>query len=97
MPDFSGRRNWVRLPPKTMTLHRKTFHVVKDRPADMWEVKLPHVKTPISRHRTQEAAIDSATSKAKQATLGQIKIHRGDNNRIREERTYGKDPEKYPG
>lgn len=63
----------------------------------MWEVKRPNVDTPVSRHRTQEAAIDSATANAKRAALGQVKIHRGDNNKIREERTYGKDPEKYPG
>ncbi|MDD4628329.1 MAG: DUF2188 domain-containing protein [Candidatus Peribacteraceae bacterium] len=80
-----------------MTPKRTVLHVVKDRPTDMWETLLQNSKIPMSRHHTQEAAIEAATAVAKHVALGQVKIHRGDNNRIREEHTYGKDPEKYPG
>lgn len=76
---------------------RKTLHVTKHRPSDSWQVLLPNKSEPVSRHRTQEAAIDNAIREAKRANLGQVKIHRGDTGAIREERTYGKDPEKYPG
>lgn len=80
-----------------MNSPRTVLHVVKDRPADMWEVLPENSGKPISHHRTQETAIKAATAAAKRATLGQVKIHREDTNKIRKEYTYGKDPRKYRG
>lgn len=79
---------------------RTILHVVKNRhnPKNQkWVVKRERSNDPLSEHRTQENAIEAAVRKAKKKVLGQVKIHRGDNAKIREERTYGKDPEKYLG
>ncbi len=65
------------------------LHIIKS--GDVWNVKREGKKTPESKHRTQEEAIKTGRKKAIKEK-GQLLIHRGDNNRIREERTYRKDP-----
>lgn len=90
--DVSGR-GFLHQPMPT----RKVLHVVKNHSTNMWKVLPAKASKPVSVHRTQETAIQKAVTRAKKAALGQVKIHRGDNDDIREERTFGKDPEKSPG
>lgn len=54
------------------------------------------VERTASIHPAKEEAIRDAGALAKKADLGQVKIHKR-TGEIQEERTYGKDPEKYPG
>ena len=55
---------------------------------------------PVSNHETQKeseaAAIRAASQVYKDGGLGQAVLHKA-NGMIREERTYGKDPERTPG
>jgi hypothetical protein len=54
----------------------------------------------LSNHETQKEAEAAAVSAARKASpeggLGQAVLHKS-NGQIREERTYGKDPERTPG
>jgi hypothetical protein len=75
---------------------RKQFHSVQD--ARGWKVTL-NGRT-ISRHHSQkeseQAAIERGRATYETGGLGQAVLHKSDGV-IREERTYGKDPEKTPG
>jgi hypothetical protein len=79
-----------------MMSKRKVFHSSPS--VDGWKVTSGG-KT-LSHHRTQgnsEKAAIRAGHKAEDAGgLGQAVLHRSDGT-IREERTYGKDPGRYPG
>lgn len=75
---------------------RKVFHSV---PTDSgWRVR-SNGRT-VSRHRTQRASEKAATAAGRRAEakggLGQAVLHKS-NNRIREERTYGRDPRRARG
>lgn len=73
---------------------RKTYHVT---PAgNDWRVKRAGADRADSLHENKVDAIARAKELAKQATLGQVKIHRGDGE-IQTEHTYHKDPRKTPG
>ncbi len=74
---------------------RRVVHdVVPNKKQGGWDDKVAG-KT-VGHHETKDPAVDAAIAAAKAAPLGQVKIHKQD-GKIQEERTYGKDPEKYPG
>lgn len=50
----------------------------------------------MSHHTTKENAVQRGIRAARKKDLSQLRIHK-ENGRIQEERTYGNDPEKYPG
>lgn len=75
---------------------RKVYHSV---PTDNgWRVR-SNGRT-VSQHRTQRASEKAATAAGRRAEakggLGQAVLHKS-NNRIREERTYGRDPRRARG
>ena len=75
---------------------RQVFHSVFTK--EGWEVTLNN--RTVSRHETQLQAESAATAAGRHARakggLGQAVLHKADGV-IREERTYGKDPERTPG
>ena len=75
---------------------RQVFQSVLTR--DGWQVRKN--KRMVSSHGTQKeseaAAIELARSAYKSGGLGQAVLHKSDGT-IREERTYGKDPQRTPG
>lgn len=79
-----------------MTPKRITRHVTYDSKKEGWKVTKAGAKSPESIHKTQKLAIDKAVREAKKEQLGQIKIHKKQDHKIREERTYGDDPPQYP-
>ena len=75
---------------------RVTYHVVPNKEEGNWRVERESSERASSVHDNKEDAVDEARRLAKNNPLGQIIIH-GKDGVIQEERTYGKDPEKYPG
>jgi hypothetical protein len=76
---------------------RKVFHSILTK-KDGWIVQAD--KRMVSMHGTQKeserAAIEAGRKEQERRGLGQAVLHKSDGT-IREERTYGKDPEKTPG
>ena len=66
---------------------RTQFHVVPR--GDRWEVE--SAGKSVSSHHWQQAAIDDARERARQAVPAQLLIH-GQDGRIEREATYGDDP-----
>jgi hypothetical protein len=79
-----------------MATNRQVFHSQLTK--EGWEVRKE--KETVSSHATQEDAEADAIERARAAYekggLGQAVLHKSDGT-IREERTYGKDPERRPG
>lgn len=75
---------------------RKVYHVVWDDNGNKWQVKKEGSERASSNHPKKPEAINKARELAKNAPLGQIKIHKK-NGTIQTEHTYGEDPEKYLG
>jgi hypothetical protein len=73
---------------------RQIYHVTPHEKG--WQVKKEGAERAASIHPTKEEAIRDAVTLAKKADLGQVKIHKR-TGEIQEERTYGKDPERYRG
>ena len=75
---------------------RIVYHVLpnNDYSDNDWKVKKAGSERASALFEDKEEAVDLATELAKNTGLGQIKIH-GRDGKIQEERTYGKDPEKY--
>ncbi len=75
---------------------RKVFHSILTK-KDGWIVQAD--KRMLSMHGTQKeserAAIEAGRKEQERGGLGQAVLHKSDGT-IREERTYGKDPEKRP-
>lgn len=67
---------------------KKNVHVVPN--GDKWSVKVEGVKTPVSNHRTQGAAITSGETVARR-NESELRIHRKDGT-IRDSDSYGRDP-----
>ena len=76
-------------------MSRNKLHVVTS-PQGTWPVKQEGAKTPIAEGRTQGEAIKIARGIARTNQPSQVLIH-GEDGRIREEYTYGNDPERSPG
>lgn len=72
---------------------RKTYHVTKNTQGDGWNVKKEGAGRASGNFDTKQEAVQRGKELAKNAPLGQIKIH-GQNGKIQTEHTYGKDP--YP-
>lgn len=73
---------------------RKVYHVLFK--SGEWLIKSEGIKKPVGSSETKKEAIKKAQGIAKKNPLSQLKIHKK-NGLIQEERTYGKDPEKYKG
>ena len=71
---------------------RKTYHVTKN-PEGGWNVKGAGAKRASGHFDTKQQAVQRGKELAKNAPLGQIKIH-GQDGKIQTEHTYKKDP--YP-
>jgi uncharacterized Fe-S cluster-containing radical SAM superfamily protein len=71
---------------------RHVYHVVPSSSGD-WKVKKEGSDRATGVFNTQKAAIERARELAKDQQPSQVKIH-GEDNKIREEHTYKKDP--YP-
>jgi hypothetical protein len=74
---------------------RIVVHVVPGK-NEGWDVKKEGEKTPLKHFEKKDNAIDYGKSVAKQADLGQIKIHTQD-GKIQTEHTYGNDPRNKKG
>ena len=74
---------------------RKVVHVTST-DGGKWKVKSEGTKKADSIHDRKSDAVDRGKGIAKNAPLGQIKIH-GEDGKIQTEHTYGNDPKKYPG
>ena len=77
---------------------RKVYHVVPYRKLGklQWGVRLERGLTYLRIFNNKNDAIDCARRFARSAILGQIKIHNS-LGILQEERTFGKDPTRYPG
>ena len=75
---------------------RKIYHVVYNKIDEDWKVKLQKAERASGVFETKEEAVDYAKELAKDADLGQIKIHKKDGV-IETEHTYGQDPKRYKG
>jgi hypothetical protein len=75
---------------------RIVYHVTYDISSNEWKVKRQGTKRAPSKHSNKDQAITAAIYKAMNNTPSQVKIHKRD-GKIQEERTYGGDPERYPG
>ncbi len=74
---------------------RTVYHVVKG--DDEWSIKKQGADRASATAENKAQAIQRAVELAKNTGgLAQVKIHHQDGT-IQSERTYGKDPEKYPG
>lgn len=70
-----------------------TYDVMYKNKSDGWDVKQEGGKRASGNFSTKQEAIQRGKELAKNAPLGQIKIH-GQDGKIQTEHTYGKDP--YP-
>ncbi len=71
---------------------RKVYHVTQ-RDDGKWQVKLEGASRPSDVQDTKVEAVSRGRGRARNAPLGQLKIHKQD-GRIQTEHTYGEDP--YP-
>ena len=71
---------------------RQVYHVTKNQGSG-WGVKKENAQRVSGKYDTKNEAIQRGKELAKNAPLGQIKIH-GQDGKIQTEHTYGKDP--YP-
>ena len=69
---------------------RKVVHVVPHERGG-WQTKGEGAQRATSVHGTKAEAVAAAKEQAKNAPLGQVKIHK-QNGQIQTEHTYGKDP-----
>jgi uncharacterized protein DUF2188 len=74
---------------------RTVVHVTPSKREGGWDVKKEGGGTK-QHFETKPPAVEQAKHIAKDADLGQVKIHKEDGT-IQTEHTYGKDPEKSPG
>ena len=74
---------------------RTVVHVVPNKKQGGWDVEIQGQQGK-KHYETKDTAIDAGKSVAKQAPLGQIKIHKQDGT-IQTEHTYGEDPKRFPG
>ncbi|MBA7496964.1 hypothetical protein ES702_07573 [subsurface metagenome] len=70
---------------------RKIYHITKNK-GGKWQGKKRGTEKASVIGNTQQEVIAKITDIAKHQGHSQVFIHRGDNNRIRDERTYNNDP-----
>jgi len=76
-------------------MSRKVYHVTKDH-GGPWKGTVEGANRASVSAETKAEAIARTTELARSAPLGQVVIHK-ENGVIQSERTYGKDPTRYPG
>jgi hypothetical protein len=76
------------------TQERLVLHVIFD--GDDWMVKGEGGGAASSTHGSKDEAVAAAVARARDAGLGQVKIHKR-NGSLEEERTFGDDPRRTPG
>jgi hypothetical protein len=76
------------------TKDRIVYHVVPNSSAERWVVSQENAEFR-REFDTKEEAVEFAKERAKQAELGQIKVHKKDGN-MEYESTYGEDPRRSP-
>ncbi|MCL5096614.1 MAG: DUF2188 domain-containing protein [Candidatus Omnitrophica bacterium] len=74
---------------------RKTYHVTKDNDGQRKGTLEGSQRASVFAD-TKAEALDLTADLARQAPLGQVLIHK-ENGIIQSERTYGKDPRRFPG
>ena len=82
------------MPTASKANGRVVYHVVPNSSAEKWVVSQENADYR-SEHDTKEEAVQEARRLAKQAELGQIKVHKKDGN-MEYESTYGQDPPESP-
>jgi len=80
---------------KTTATERAVYHVVPNASGELWVVSRER-SNERTEYQTKEEAVEAAQRLAKQADLGQIKVHKKDGN-MEYESTYGEDPPETPG
>lgn len=75
---------------------REKYHLTHNDEKDSWDLKKEGNQRATRSFDTKEEAVKKSPEIVRRQGLSQLKIHKQD-GRIQEERTYGKDPEKYPG
>lgn len=73
---------------------RMVYHVVPDASAQRWVVSQENAEFRREFDKKEEA-VEFAKDRARQASLGQVKVHTKDGN-MEYESTYGEDPERSP-
>ena len=76
------------------TEDRRVYHVVPDSSAERWVVSQENGSYR-REFETKEEAVEFASTRAREAELGQIKVHQSDGN-MDYESTYGEDPTRSP-
>lgn len=76
-------------------MSRKVYHVAKER-GGPWKGTVEGARRASVTAETKAEAVARTAQLARSAPLGQVVIHK-ENGVIQSERTYGKDPTKYPG
>jgi hypothetical protein len=74
---------------------RKVYHVVPDASAERWVVSEENGEFRREFDSKRDAE-EFAKGRAREAALGQVKVHTRDGN-MEYESTYGEDPERSPG
>ena len=75
---------------------RTVYHFTYDKAADDWKLMKQGAKRATRRFKTKTEGLPEAVKLVRKIEPSQLKIHKRD-GKIQEERTYGDDPEKYPG
>jgi uncharacterized protein DUF2188 len=76
------------------TKDRIVYHVVPNSSAERWVVSQENAEFR-REFDTKEEAVEFAKERARQAELGQVKVHKKDGN-MEYESTYGEDPRRSP-
>lgn len=79
-------------------MERKVYHITQ-KDDGSWQGKLPHATRASVTAETKAAAVRETVALAKSQPLSQVVIHKSRENysQVQSERTYGKDPRRYPG
>jgi hypothetical protein len=75
-------------------MNRKVYHVTKEN--EQWKGTLEGARRSSVSGDTKAEVLQRTIEMARQAPLGQVVIHK-ENGIIQSERTYGKDPKRFPG
>ena len=79
-------------------MERKVYHITQKQDGT-WQGKIPHASRASVTAETKADVVRDTVALAKSQSLSQVVIHksREHGSGIQSERTYGKDPRRYPG
>ena len=77
-------------------LKRKVIQVRYDKKDEEWDIKCEGSKRVLASYETKVEAEETAFEKGRSTPHSQVKVFKKD-GKIEFERTYGKDPRRYPG